>query len=748
MSADRPSAPAIDPDHPWIGLDYYTEEMRDFFFGRTAETQELYRRVRANALTVLFGQSGLGKSSLLRAGLFPLIRLDGVVPVEVRLNFRHPSLSLIEQVREALRRALPGQAPEGAETLWEDLHAPVPDTAGARSVPLFVFDQFEELFTLGREAEPRLGVDAFVSEIAAVVQNHAPDSLEARLTDDPDLAERYDFSRADYRMLISLREDYLAEFETLKANLPAIMENRVALKHLSRSAALEAILGPGRIRPETPLVDKATAENIVDFLTQARVVDSARAARRSRFFSERVEPAFLSLVCSELNDRRPAGGQIDATLLSRNRDEILNGFYERCVADQPSAVRVFIEDELVTESGYRENVSEDRAMATLRDSGVDDTALSTLVDRRLLRVEDKLDTRRVELTHDILTGVVQRSGEARRRRQKIRRNFALAGGVVLLIALIAGGVAWNSRRQAEEQAREQARKLEQAESDRKREAEVSRRFAQQSSQSDFLLASLYARDDPRRALAHLSRALKSDPENHAAETLGWSLSVSIPFSIAAFQHEVNQVNSASFSPDGTRVVTASNDKTARVWDARSGQPLTEPLKHEEGVYSASFSPDGTRVVTASGDKTARVWDARTASPSPSPSNTKMRSTQRVSVPTARGWSPLLPTRRRGCGTRAAASPSPSPSNTKTGQLSEFQSRRHAGRHRFFRQDGAGVGRAQRPADHRAPQTRSCGPLSEFQCRRHAGGHRFWRQDGAGVGRAQRPAPHRAPQTRR
>ena len=376
---------------------------------------------------------------------------------------------------------------------------------------------------------------------------------------------------------------------------------------------MEAILGPGRIRPETPLVDEATAESIVDFLTQAAGADSAQAARRSRFFAERVEPAFLSLVCSELSDRRPAGSQIDATLLSRNRDEILNGFYERCLANQPPAVRVFIEDELVTESGYRENVSEDRALATLRDSGVVDTALATLVDRRLLRIEDKLDTRRVELTHDILTGVVQRSGEARRRRQRIRRNLALAGSAVLLITLIVGGVVWNSRRQAEEQAREQARKLEQAESDRKREAEVSRRFAQQSSQSDFLLASLYARDDPRRALAHLSRALKSDPENHAAETLARSLSVSIPASIAAFQHE-GSVTSASFSADGTRVVTASDDKTARVWDARSGQPLTEPLKHEEGVLSASFSPDGTRVVTASADKTARVWDARSGQP--------------------------------------------------------------------------------------------------------------------------------------
>ncbi|MGH8570469.1 MAG: hypothetical protein ACREXU_21310, partial [Gammaproteobacteria bacterium] len=64
-----------------------------------------------------------------------------------------------------------------------------------------------------------------------------------------------------------------------------------------------------------------------------------------------------------------------------------------------------------------------------------------------------------------------------------------------------------------------------------------------------------------------------------------------------------------------RVVTASRDKTARVWDARSGKVLTEPLRHEREVTSAQFSPDGTRVVTASRDTTARVWDMFTVSPS-------------------------------------------------------------------------------------------------------------------------------------
>ena len=69
-----------------------------------------------------------------------------------------------------------------------------------------------------------------------------------------------------------------------------------------------------------------------------------------------------------------------------------------------------------------------------------------------------------------------------------------------------------------------------------------------------------------------------------------------------------RVRSASFSPDGKRVVTASSDKTARVWDADTGKPVGEPMTHGEAVLSASFSPDGKRVVTASEDKTARVWN--------------------------------------------------------------------------------------------------------------------------------------------
>jgi hypothetical protein len=71
------------------------------------------------------------------------------------------------------------------------------------------------------------------------------------------------------------------------------------------------------------------------------------------------------------------------------------------------------------------------------------------------------------------------------------------------------------------------------------------------------------------------------------------------------------VMSVSFSPDGTRIVTGSEDRTARVWDARTGTPLLELKGHTGWVWGVAFSPDGTRIAAGSLDGTAKVWDART-----------------------------------------------------------------------------------------------------------------------------------------
>ena len=70
----------------------------------------------------------------------------------------------------------------------------------------------------------------------------------------------------------------------------------------------------------------------------------------------------------------------------------------------------------------------------------------------------------------------------------------------------------------------------------------------------------------------------------------------------------DKVNQAAFSPDATRVVTASDDKTVRIWSVNVGAEIAV-LEHNGLVNFVAFSPDGTRVVTASQDHTARIWDA-------------------------------------------------------------------------------------------------------------------------------------------
>jgi WD40 repeat protein len=115
------------------------------------------------------------------------------------------------------------------------------------------------------------------------------------------------------------------------------------------------------------------------------------------------------------------------------------------------------------------------------------------------------------------------------------------------------------------------------------------------------------------ALPYLARSLRIRRQNNQAAALAFGYLSITPVARIIFQHQ-NELTSATFSPDGTRVGTSSVDDSARVWNTLTGQPVTPPLKHQSVVNNISFSLDGSRVLTSSTDTTARLWDATTGQP--------------------------------------------------------------------------------------------------------------------------------------
>ena len=186
-----------------------------------------------------------------------------------------------------------------------------------------------------------------MTELADLVENRVPVALERRLDDAPELVKQFIFDDRDYRMLVCLREDYLAHLESLRQAMPSSTENRMRITRMHGGKALEAVVNPGG-----PLITTEVARQVVQFVAGARKSDDDLDALE-------VEPSLLSLVCRELNNHRIATGlpRITADLLAGNRERILQDYYDRCVADQPVAVREFVEDELVTDSGLRENMA-------------------------------------------------------------------------------------------------------------------------------------------------------------------------------------------------------------------------------------------------------------------------------------------------------------------------------------------------------------------------------------------------------
>ena len=325
---------------PWPGLDAFSEALQDFFFGRTAETEELFRRVRGETVTLLYGQSGLGKTSLLQAGLARRLRGAGFLPVFVRLDYAGDASSPLAQVKlEFERAAAAAQAEatpvEGEDTLWGYFHRAdrmVTSRAGEPLVPVLIFDQFEEVFTLGlaREASSRGTAQRFLTEIAELIENRPPESVEKAIESDAEALEKYQFDRQEYRIVIALREDYLPQLDSIRERAPLIVRHRFRLRRMTGRQGFDAVT-----RPVPGLIAPELAWEITRIAARENPEDAFGPAPGEGDDGLEVEPFRLSLVCRELNDRRLELGldRVTPDLLADKRASIIESFYEKTLAD-------------------------------------------------------------------------------------------------------------------------------------------------------------------------------------------------------------------------------------------------------------------------------------------------------------------------------------------------------------------------------------------------------------------------------
>jgi len=444
-------AGALSEQSPWPGMRPYREADTDFFYGRDAEIGDLLSRTNRSLLTLLYGRAGLGKTSLVRAGLAPRLMQRGFFPVYLRPRpLLERGVDPVARVIETLAQAAKTHDVEAtgsfeALSLWELFHRESFDFWDANNrivVPVLVFDQFEEVFQVLDESSSALPrIKILLDSISELVENRVPARLTAM--DIPDSDDyRFDMSSADYRVILSFREDYLPHVRQLRAIVPSVIENHVRLEPLDGEQAREVVVRAGKT-----LVDTNAAQLLVQSVAHQAgllqlLLGDADGTRNESDASLRglvVEPAILSVVCFYLNTERQAQGHatIDVGLVKLKRPEDIFGEYYRwAIAGAGPTVPRFIETALVTSDGqrvlYPVKALDTQPVATRE--GVD-----RLLARGVLRREWFGGEERLEVSHDLLLRpITEAQRDAQRRHDRKRLLMRLGAGVLA----VGVGVAW------------------------------------------------------------------------------------------------------------------------------------------------------------------------------------------------------------------------------------------------------------------------------------------------------------------
>ena len=413
-----------------------TELDRIRFRGREEEVRVLFHQLLGAGLLVFFAKPGLGKTSLLNARLFHLLRQHDFLPLPVRFN----QSNLTPPVTPILLAAFNQPSSlEGIDytagvdhSLWEFFKTAVFWRGDRLQTPVLVLDQFEEIFELTPQFR-----HALAAELGQLTSGRLPDHLRQQAQAEEVLP--FTESPPQVKILISLREDELGLLEELTSEIPGILRNRFRLTGLSNEDARRAIVEPANIEPED--IQFATPP----FAYQEEVVEQIIVAATT--FEGTIDPFFLQLLCTnvekQVRESQRANGaaiEVDTGYLGGEKGvkALTAEFYHDAIRALPDSAsqkraRRMCEEELVTLDGRRRSVSLDDLS---RNFKVDAQALELLENARLLRSEPKLGTSYYEVSHDRLAEAIR---DARSWRMPLRAWIALG---ILGTILLMLGVFW------------------------------------------------------------------------------------------------------------------------------------------------------------------------------------------------------------------------------------------------------------------------------------------------------------------
>lgn len=584
-------------DSPYFGLDYYQEKYGAWFFGREPEGGKVITNLRAARLTLLHAESGVGKSSLLRAGVAWRMRkladdslarrgTARTIPVVFSSWKDDPVPQLVSAIGMAIRPYLAGNPEPDLPAGSLDAAVEVASNTANASL-LLMLDQFEEYFLYcAREPTP----ERFADQLAACINR-------------PEL-------RANF--LIAIREDaYAGLGDLFKGRIANVYGNYLHIEYLDRASAEQAVREPLNIynsQPEVPQPVKIQDELVNAVLGEVRAYDNDRDPDLIRAAANgspvRVSPPLLQLVMETIWQRERAEGSHELRL-STLQDlhgvrMIVDTHLEKALKDLDSGDRrtaIDLFDHLVTPSGGKiaESVP-DLAKRTGHGEDQVGSILDRLDDSRIVRPvpappgQDPMRFRRYEIFHDVLAPAINHTiavREERRRARRLRRFAALAMALLIVMLAVAGVFwsLWNSANQ--EKLTAESRQLA---------AEADLRAAHDPELSVLLALKAWDLQGTSQAEEALRTAL---PELQAVRTLSIGTTVA----------------SAAFDPvDANKVASADRYGVASIWDVRTGNRMRLSLggfNHTGGAGAVAFNPAGSKLAVGFADGQVALFDART-----------------------------------------------------------------------------------------------------------------------------------------